>query len=242
MNYLRAKIEIEKISTEPLAYDYQYLLASMLLHRLKSAKGELSSFLHSHTGYKYYTFSNIILEDRIKHNGGLQFSKGYFYISAIDPDFIEGFVTGLLQEPEFILGRVKFSVKTVSILRKQEIPNKCTMKTLSPIYVKTNRLDDKGNLKEWDLRPQDQKFHENLHKNLCNRYYKRYGRKPKEDHFEITKIHHLKERRNKIKNSYRKCTELKFDVQGSQELLQFAYEVGLGEKNAMGFGCMEVIK
>ncbi|MCG3255119.1 MAG: CRISPR-associated endoribonuclease Cas6, partial [Candidatus Heimdallarchaeota archaeon] len=26
------------------------------------------------------------------------------------------------------------------------------------------------------------------------------------------------------------------------ELLQFAYEVGLGEKNAMGFGCVEVIR
>ena len=61
---LRVKISLQKLSKESLAYDYQYWLASLLLHRLKAGNEELASFLHSHTSYKYYTFSNLILEDR----------------------------------------------------------------------------------------------------------------------------------------------------------------------------------
>ncbi len=30
-------------------------------------------------------------------------------------------------------------------------------------------------------------------------------------------------------------------LQASPELLKFAYEAGLGEKNAMGFGCVDLI-
>jgi CRISPR-associated endoribonuclease Cas6 len=32
---------------------------------------------------------------------------------------------------------------------------------------------------------------------------------------------------------------MEFEVQGSPELLGFAYEAGIGEKNAMGFGCLQ---
>ncbi len=30
-------------------------------------------------------------------------------------------------------------------------------------------------------------------------------------------------------------------MQGSPELLEFAYEAGIGEKNAMGFGCLQYV-
>lgn len=239
---IRAKISVQKISKEPLAYDYQYWLASMLLKRLKAGNEELANFLHSHTSYKYYTFSNLILEDRKRTKDGLQFTKSHFIISAPDEDFIKGFATGLLHDPEFSLGKSLFVVKEIQIMKREEIPTICTMKTISPIYVKTNRKTKDGNLKETDLTPNDGKFHENLHKNLIKKYRKRYGKEPKEDHFEIIKIYNQKERRYKIKNCYRKCTEMTFNIQGSKAILQFAYEAGLGEKNAMGFGCVEVIR
>ncbi len=71
---MRAKISVRKNSGMPLGYDYQYWLASMLLDRLNTADGDLADFMHSHTGYKYYTFSNLVLEDRRKVKSGLQFN------------------------------------------------------------------------------------------------------------------------------------------------------------------------
>lgn len=240
---MRAKISIRKTTPEPMHYDYQYWLASMLLNRLNNAKEELADFLHANEGYRYYTFSNIIIEEKKRTTKkGIRFERGHFYITALDPDFIEGFVKGLLQEPNFNLGKSEFLVEEVYILERKQIPEICTMKTLSPVYVKTKRLTKDGELMEWDLHPKNGKFHENIHKNLVSRYKERYGKKPKEDHFEIIEILQQKERRYKIKGSYRRCTEMKFKVQGSRELLNLAYNAGLGEKNAMGFGCVGVVR
>ena len=224
----------------PLGYDYQYWLASMLIDRLDTADGDLADFLHSHTGFKYYTFSNLKLEDRRNSNDGLQFDNAHFFLTSPKKDFIEGFASGLLQKPDFNLGHTEFMVKSVEILDGVDFPEKCTMNTLSPIYVKTKREID-GELKEWDLHPTDGKFYERVHNNLLDRYKEYHGEKPKKDFFDITDIHYHKERRYTVKGDYRRCTEMKFDVQGSEELLEFAYEAGLGEKNAMGFGCVEVV-
>ncbi len=224
----------------PLGYDYQYWLASMLLDRLDTADGELADFLHSHTGYKFYTFSNLRLEDMRDSNSGLQFNNAHFFLTSPDKEFIEGFSSGLLQDPDFNLGHTEFAVKSVEILDEKQIPEKCVMKTLSPIYVKTKRKID-GELKEWDLHPTDGKFYDNLHQNLLDRYEEYHNEEPPKDFFDITNIHRHKERRYTIKDNYRRCTEMKFDVQGSEELLEFGYEAGFGEKNAMGFGCVEVV-
>ncbi|MFP4184849.1 MAG: CRISPR-associated endoribonuclease Cas6 [Thermoplasmata archaeon] len=224
----------------PLGYDYQYWLASMLLDRLDTADGDLADFLHSHTGYKFYTFSNLRLEDRRDSNDGLQFDNAHFFLTSPDKEFIEGFASGLLQEPEFELGHSEFMVKSVEILDGKDVPEKCTMKTLSPIYVKTRRKVD-GELKDWDLYPTDGKFYERLHQNLVDRYEDYYGEKPSKDFFDITNIHHHKERRYTVKGDYRRCNEMKFDIQASKELMKLGYEAGFGEKNAMGFGCVEVV-
>ncbi len=224
----------------PLGYDYQYWLASMLLDRLDTADGELAEFLHSHTGFKFYTFSNLKLEDRRKANDGLQFENAHFFLTSPEKQFIESFSSGLLQEPEFNLGHTEFMIKSIEILDDMDVPSKCTMKTLSPIYVKTQREVD-GELKDWDLYAEDGKFYENLHNNLVDRYEEFHGEKPEEDHFDVTEVHHFKGRRYTIAGDNRRCNEMKFDVQGSQELLEFGYEAGFGEKNAMGFGCVEVV-
>ena len=225
----------------PLGYDYQYWLASMLMDRLETADGDLADFMHSHMGYKFYTFSNLILDDRWKSNSGLQFKNAHFFLTSPDKKFIEGFSSGLLQEPEFNLGHTEFVVKSIEILEEKDVPSKCKMKTLSPIYVKTKREVD-GELKEWDLYANDAKFHENLHKNLVNRYEEYHGEEPSNDHFEITNFDNFKGRRYTIAGDKRRCSELVFDVQGSPELMEFGYEAGFGEKNAMGFGCVEVVE
>jgi len=57
---------------------------------------------------------------------------------------------------------------------------------------------------------------------------------------DFTDTRNVKAKRLKIANNYRRCSLMEFEVQGSTELLEFAYEAGIGEKNAMGFGCLEV--
>lgn len=96
-----------------------------------------------------------------------------------------------------------------------------------------------GDLKEIDLYPKDPKFYENVHRNLVQRFCEFYDKSPR-DHFDIIEIRDMKPKRIKIAEGYRRCSLFRMKLEASQELLKFAYDAGLGEKNAMGFGCMDV--
>lgn len=241
---MRAKIAIDKISKTTLTFDYQYYLAGMLFKKLGDVDFELASELHSHQNFKFYTFSNLIIErvrKKTNNENGLQFNNAHFYLSSPDSKFIQSFAEGLLTNPQFNLGNCFFNVKKIEILPKKEINDKCDFITLSPIYLKTIRLIN-GERKEWDLYPKDGKFYENLHNNLLKRYEAFYGHTPEKDYFEILKIFDVKPKRVKIANSFRRCSLMRFKVVGYEELLRFGYDAGFGEKNAMGFGCVEIIK
>lgn len=240
---MRCKVSVRKTSSKPIHYDYQYGLASMLYRRLASANVTLANELHSHQGFKFYTFSNLVTDDRIPGRGGLNFTKAQFFISSPDPEFIRSFAEGLLMEPEFFLGRDKkadFIIENIEILPQPEFSDSCTLTTLSPLYVKTVRKKD-GKLVETDLYPRDSKFYENLHTNLAARYEEYHGHSAEHDFFEILDVKNFKPKRVSIGNSFRRCSLLTMALEASPELVEFAYDAGLGEKNAMGFGCMGVV-
>ena len=237
---MRAKVSIKKLDNQQLSYDYQYYIASMLLSKLRTVNFELASELHSSVDFKYYTFS--WLQGKMKHCAtGLDFHEAWFVLSSPDPTFIRSFSEGLLNKPECTLGRVPFCVTGIEIMPKREIGKKSYFRTLSPMYVKTQR-EMNGQLRTWDLYPKDGKFYINLHMNLLHRFEHFHGREPVRDDFDILTRGEMEAKRVRIRDSMRRCSLFHFEVEGSEELLQFGYEAGFGEKTAMGFGCVEVVE
>ena len=149
---MRCKVNIKKVSLGPLHYDYQYGLASMLYAKLATSNIELADETHSKKGFKFYTFSNLILEDRIPEKNGLNFRAAHFFLSSPDPEFIRSFAEGLLLEPEFFLGnnenKASFIIERIEVFPVVQFSNTCTFRTLSPIYLKTlrNQEDDWSSL------------------------------------------------------------------------------------------------
>lgn len=241
---MRCKVRIQKITSNPVPYDYQYGLASMLYKRLANSNIRLANNLHGHQGFKFYTFSNLVIEDRIPDEHGLNFTRAYFIISSPDLEFIQSFTEGLLMKPDFFLGRdnrVNFIINSIEILPPREFSDRCTFTTLSPLYVKTLRKKDEK-LVKIDLYPKDAKFYENLHTNLTSRYEEFHGYKIDNDFFDIIDVKNFKAKRVTIDNSYRRCSLLSLTLEANPDLIKFAYDAGLGEKNAMGFGCIEVLE
>lgn len=240
---MRAKVCVEKLSSIPLAFDHQYFLSSLLYERLAESNIRLANETHSSTGFKFYNFSQIIPTDKFSiQNTGLNFKDGYFILSSPDTEFIKSYAEGLLQSPEFNLGKAKFILKSIEILGEYKFNGELIrFKTLSPIYVKT-RNEENGKLKDKDLYPSDGKFYVNIKKNLIERYQEFYKKSLENEHFEITKVHWSKPKRIQIKNNYRRCSLMEFDLSAGPELMQFAYNAGLGEKTGVGFGCLEVVE
>ncbi|MCX9074746.1 MAG: CRISPR-associated endoribonuclease Cas6 [Candidatus Methanoperedens sp.] len=241
---LRSKITIKNVSDLPINFDYQYGLASMLYFKLAGSDVRLANETHAHQGFKFYTFSNLILMNRKKSTSCLYFEKAFFMIASPDDRFIKSFAEGLLQQPEFYLdgpeGRANFVIERMEILKEPSLGDECWFNTLSPIYVKTMRKDNEG-LKEFDLYPTEPKFYENLHRNLVERFTKFYNKEPV-DHFDVIETANIKPKRIKIADGFRRCNLMNLRIQASPELLKFAYDAGLGEKNAMGFGCVDAVE
>ncbi len=246
---MRARVSIQKTSSNFLPFDYQYALASMLYEKMGLADPELASKSHGKPGYKFYNFSNFIIQKKVSSASGLDFEDAQFIISSPDGKFLRGYAEGLLSSPEFHLYEERFAVSGIEILPEPEIRTPCRMRTLSPIFVKTLReeVDKEGKtrLVEWDLYPDEGKFYDNLHRNLIARYSEFHGKPPESDCFEITKIHYWKGKRIGIgggpNKSMRRCSLMDFDLSASIELLKFIYDAGIGEKTGMGFGCVEIL-
>ncbi len=240
---MKCKITVRSLSDHPVNFDYQYGLASMLYFKLARADVKLANEMHAHQGFKFYTFSNLMLMNRKSCREGLCFGSAHFILSSPDDRFIRSFTEGLLQQPEFYLdgpcGRVNFAIERIEILKDASFGDECWFRTLSPIYVKTIRKDNEK-LREVDLYPTEPKFYENLHRNLVERFSEFYGRAP-EDRFDVIETANIKARRIMIADCYRRCCLMNLRLQASPELLKFAYDAGLGEKNAMGFGCVDVV-
>ena len=240
---MRAKIHLTSINHVVLPFDYQYWLASMLYRKLADADSDLAARYHLKTGCKFHTFSWIHPEDECSvTRDGLCFSSGWFVLSCPDAEYIRGFAEGLLQGCECSLGPVSFVIDSIEILEQPVFTDQAVFRTLSPLYLKTLSKNDQGLLQERDLYPRDGKFYENVHMNLVKKY-EEYHQTVLGDHFfEIREISRFKAKKVKVKDSYRRCSLVDhMVVDAPSSLLEFAYDAGLGEKTAMGFGCMECV-
>ena len=174
------------------------------------------------------------------------FNTALFILSSPDTKVVESIISGLLKEPYFNLYKEKFVVFNIKALKQKNIKNFCTFKTLSPILVRVKRQQEDGKVVVWELYPTDKKFYENISKNLVKKYEKYYGKYLTDDHFNITDVEEFKPKSIVIgsgkRATYNRCSLMTFSVDASNELLQFAYDAGLGEKTAMGFGCLDVVQ
>jgi CRISPR-associated endoribonuclease Cas6 len=92
-----------------------------------------------------------------------------------------------------------------------------------------------------DLYPKEPKFYDNLYRNLVNRYEEYYKQPLDHYHFDVLDVCNVKPKRISIGNTQRRCNLMTFEVEANPELIAFAYNAGFGEKNAMGFGCVDIV-
>ncbi len=238
---MRARVKVVAEGGSKIGYDYQYALASALYRKLEMADPQSASALHAYRGFRHYCFSGIAIKEGSVKETGLLLREGDLIVSSPSPDFLKPFLEGLLMDPELNLNGSSLNVESIEILPELKFDKPVVrLRTLSPIFVKTMR-DVDGRLVEWELYPSDGKFYENLSKNLLERCRSYFGTHPADAHFQIRKLHWTKPKRVNISGTPRRCSLMEFDLEASSELTRFAYDAGLGEKNAMGFGCVEVV-
>ncbi|MBM7558357.1 CRISPR-associated endoribonuclease Cas6 [Marinitoga litoralis] len=226
-----------------LPIHYNHILQAMILKYINNK--EYANFIHdkgyefNKRKYKMYTFSRIFGEYEIYNQFVKYKNRGQMIISSADNQLMVNLMDQMFKNPiiELINQKVKISkIDYSSIIPSEEF----IVKTKSAITVYST-FEKENKKKTYYYSPFEEEFNELIKRNLINKYKAFYGIEPKNDNFNITHTKKPKEVILKYKNIIIKGWMGEFKLNGDPELLQFAYDSGIGSKNSIGFGCVEKI-
>jgi len=229
---MRLKLLLRNPNGRIVTFNYQYRLAAFLKASIMSLPFDQK--ILGTNGYRFYTFSNLLTAEHTISKRGIMFQEAEWYISSPNVDFIEDLRTMFQYDSEIWVGNTGLEISSIELLPNGGIGTQRQLRTLSPLYVKGRSSTGK----EKDLYPTVPGFYENLKENLVSRYQEYHNQLPDDIYFEIVKILDFKPKRIRMGGSYRRASMLKFIARGSSELMDFAYNAGLGQKEAQGFGCI----
>jgi len=262
---LRLNLQVNQ-QHKTLPLNYQYPVSAWIYQRIAVADMDFASWLHN-TGYrirnknfKLFTFSNLDIPKRkIERDRLIVLSSDAKLIISFHVDkAAENFIIGLFQNQKFEIGdrisKAQFQVETVESLPVPEFRAEMQFRCLSPVCVSRTVIRKGKKMPEY-LSPEHPEFERIFFDNLIFKYLAaRNGSSVEEEksvhessEFKLTLLGKSKSRLITIKTGQPQQTRVRgyffrFRITAPPELLRFGYQAGFGEKNSLGFGCVEVIK
>jgi len=238
--------------------NYQYELSSWIYRILQEGDSDFSEWLHNH-GYRLngkqfrlFTFSGLQLprfkreDDRLRLFGDFLRLKISFCIE----DSAQHFIMGLFREQAFELGdrisQAPLQVESIEAIAPPSFSNQYVFHALSPICISSQ---PEGRPQALYHHPKEPKYGQRLLGNLVQKYHAYCLARElpfEERHFQVGQmgfrlLNSPKSRLVTLAAHTSRQTKIRgfmyqFELQTPPELLRFAYQAGVGEKNSMGFG------
>ncbi len=224
-----------------LPINYKHALQATVYNMLSNSK--YSKFLHDEgykkekRSFKLFTFSRIYGQFKIENKKINYSSKSHFFITSIDDNFIEQVIEFLsLNSRVFICGK-SIEIMAFDVLNDViKTQNEYVIKAIEPIVVYST--DDSKKVIYHS--PINSVFIDHLNVNLFNKYEAFFQKKLTEK-VDLLEVIEMKKALVTFKNSVFVGYYITLKIKCSKELLRFILDVGLGAKNSMGFGMVDIV-
>lgn len=237
------QIKISLISDKTINFPiaYRHAQQSFIYNLLRSCP-EYSKALHDHgssentTGFKLFTFSPFEgnytkVGKRLIFDGRIAFE-----VRCHDAFMAQLILSGLPEGTKVTLLNNELTVESCRQENRTVNVNTVTVRTVSPIAVLSNTAD--GHTVYYS--PEEDSFYERIVANAERKWNALY----EDEGFELS-IHPADKSFRKLvtlfKGTYVNAWYGNFVLKGKPEVLNFLYDVGLGNKTSQGFGMFEVI-
>lgn len=251
---IRLKLQPEVMGRE-LPINYQYPLQGVIYHLMEKADAQFSAWLHENgfklngKRFKLFTYSNLIVPkfgiDKERERLIIYSDEVILYVSFLPEQSTQKFVQGLFQQQSFQVADrvsgVQFLVKEIQVMTPLTYSSNMVFNTLSPICISLR--NERGHMDY--LSPEDPRYELGILSGLLDRYNTIYGYPFSGGaHCQIQLLSKPKSSLVSIKSGTPQATKVRgyryqFKINLPEELMQIAYESGLGEKGSMGFGMIE---
>lgn len=246
---MRITIELHSDKELILPIHYNQILQGFLYKNLTDK--DYRTFLHDkgyqlgNNNFKLFTYSRLLGKFRmLKDAGQIAFSSPCKLVVAAGVEqFITDLAETLIKSDRCFLGDIPVEIKSISVHKKFTPSDKVQIKMLSPIVAHRTILE--GDKKRTDYySPWQKEFGQLVTSNLLKKYQIIHGEIPKEVDFRVIPNGNQEAKFARIinyKEFYIKAYAGIYWLKGNPDLIEVAYNTGLGSKNSQGFGCWEVV-
>lgn len=242
---MRLKINLKSENNFKVPFNYNHILSSIIYNKI--ADLDLANKIHDSNSFKFFNFSQINIKKRKLVKDGIIARDGRisFYLSSPDDLLVKNLVSGFVDDLEINFKNDKLIVEKIEALKTPDFREISEFKTLSPINIRDSKEID-GKVKRIDLAPSD-KFFKGIENNLIKKYciFNNIENTDKKISA-YSEMAHVKRKRITIPKSpnttYHRAYMMDLILEGDTDLIKFAYDVGVGEKNSMGFGMLRYIE
>lgn len=242
---MRLRINLKGKNNFKVPFNYNHIVSSIIYNKIIDL--ELAHELHNSNSFKFFNFSQINIKKRKIVKDGIISRDGRinFHISSPNEILIKNLVSGFVDDLEIKFKNEKLIVEKIEALKTPEFNEKSEFKTLSPINIRDSQEID-GKIKRVDLAPSD-KFFRGIETNLIKKYCIFNNFESTDKKIKIySEMANVKRKRITIpkgpNTTYHRAYMMDVILEGDIDLIEFAYDVGLGEKNSMGFGMIKYIE
>jgi len=258
---MRFKITLNRIGRQRmLPMDYQYYLSAWIYKVIGKADPEFSNFLHTEgyaTGYKQFKLFNY--SPLIFGRPTLWKEKNLFEIRtdqlSLSVSFhlaeaAEKFIIGLFNNQQVYVGDqfngLDLVVSQVERLPEPELKSTMNYRAVSPVVIS---LKDETDKYAQYLTPADENYTELLRQNLWNKYdsIPNIEKLPNDLSFQFKLKGESKSKLVTMKPYTPEQSKVRgfvfdFTLTCPVEIHQLIRTTGIGEKNSMGFGWVEIVQ
>ena len=242
---MRLKIYLKSENNFKVPFNYNHILSSIIYNKI--ADLDLANKIHDSNSFKFFNFSQINIKKRKLVKDGIIARDGRisFYLSSPDDLLVKNLVSGFVDDLEINFKNDKLIVEKIEALKTPDFREISEFKTLSPINIRDSKEID-GKVKRIDLAPSD-KFFKGIENNLIKKYciFNNIENTDKKISA-YSEMAHVKRKRITIpkgpNTTYHRAYMMDLILEGDTDLIKFAYDVGVGEKNSMGFGMLRYIE
>ena len=247
---MRVKFEIASSSIIFLPFSHNPILQGLIYTFLEKEAAEWlhnKGFEYGKRSFKMFTFSDILERGFPNYKEKiLTFPDGQisFYVASPVDWILQQSAQNLIKSRKIQLGNNIGYISSVSVLRQDKVSsNKIKVKTLSPVTMHSTFKKPDGKKVTHYYNPFEDDFKELLKANLQKKWQSLYRENCPYNNFTIKPLF-TTNRKEKIR--YFKGTLIKswtgtFEIEGDPELLQFALDAGLGDRNSQGYGMVEIV-
>lgn len=256
---MRFKLTLELLSGNKgceIPINYQYELSSVIYHILSSGDAQYGKWLHDNgfqsgnKSFKLFTFSRLIAPYGInKEKARLVIKSNIveWYITFLPQKSTKEFIQGIFKNQQFDIADsvsgATFKVNEVQFMPAFNYTEQAVFETMSPVCI--SQKNNRG-IADY-LSPTHPLYCQAVLSGLLARYQAVYNTKFEGDAY--CELHLLSEPRSSlitIKVGTKAATRVRgysyrFRLNLPVELMNIAYDCGIGEKGSLGFGMIKTV-